>query len=245
MKNICLILQYVGTNYCGFQKQKNGLSIQEVLESTIFETTGEKVKTIPSGRTDKGVHALGQVVNFLTSSTIPAEKFKVVLNLHLPKDIRVIKSCEVDLKFNSRKNAKQKTYEYKMFVGEELSAFDQDRCLLVKYKLDLKQMNVAAMKFLGFHDFSSFVASGYTTKTTIRTIYDSHFEVRNGYLYYVVTGNGFLYNMVRIIVGTLLEVGRGKMSINQIDELLKGNNRQNAGKTVSPAGLYLKEVKYL
>ena len=105
-------------------------------------------------------------------------------------------------------------------------------------------MNMASMKFLGTHDFSSFVASGHTTKTTVRTIYDSHFEERNGYLYYVVTGNGFLYNMVRIIVGTLLEVGSGKMEVNKIDELLLGNNRQGAGRTVSPSGLYLKEVKY-
>lgn len=244
MKNICLILEYVGTNYCGFQKQKNGLSIQEVLENIIFDVTEEKVKTTSSGRTDAGVHALGQVVNFLTSSTIPAEKFKTVLNLYLPKDIRVKKSFEADLNFNSRKSAKQKTYEYKIFCGEELSAFDQDRCLLCKYKLDLQKMNMASMKFLGTHDFSSFVASNYTTKTTVRTIFDSHIEERNGYLYYVVTGNGFLYNMVRIIVGTLLEVGRGKMEVNKIDELLKGNNRQGAGKTVLPSGLYLKEVKY-
>ena len=244
MKNISLVLEYVGTNYCGFQRQKNGLSIQEVLENTIFETTKEKVKIIPSGRTDAGVHALGQVVNFLTSSTIPDSKFKTVLNLHLPKDIRVKQSFEVNLNFNSRKYAKQKTYEYKIFCGEELSAFDQDRCLLIKHELNLKQMNMASMKFLGTHDFSSFIASGASTKTTVRTIFDSHFEVRDGYLYYVITGNGFLYNMVRIIVGTLLEVGRGKMSVNEIDELLKGNNRKDAGKTVSPAGLYLKEVKY-
>lgn len=244
MKNICLILEYVGTNYCGFQKQKNGLSIQEVLENTIFEITNEHVKTIPSGRTDAGVHALGQVVNFLTSSTIPADKFKVVLNLKLPKDIRVKKSYEVDLKFNSRKCAKQKTYEYKIFCGESLSAFDEDRCLLCKYKLNLQDMQMASMKFLGEHDFSSFVASNHTTKTTIRTIYESYFENRNGYLYYVVTGNGFLYNMVRIIVGTLLEVGRGKMPVNEVDNLLKGNQRQKAGKTVSPSGLYLKGVKY-
>jgi len=244
MKNICLILEYVGTNYHGFQKQKNGISIQEVLENIIFDVTHEKSKVTPSGRTDMGVHALGQVVNFLTSSTIPAEKFKTVLNLYLPKDIKVKKSFEVERNFNSRKSAKQKTYEYKIFCGEELSAFDEDRCLLCKYHLDLKKMSIASMKFLGEHDFSSFVASNYTSKTTVRTIFDSHFEERDGYLYYVVTGNGFLYNMVRIIVGTLLEVGRGKMPLSKIDELLEGNKRQEAGKTVSPSGLYLKEVKY-
>ena len=111
MKNICLILEYVGTNYCGFQRQKNGISIQEILENVIFSVTNEKSKVTPSGRTDKGVHALGQVVNFLTSSTIPAEKFRTVLNLYLPKDIRVLKSFEVKNNFNSRKDAKEKTYE--------------------------------------------------------------------------------------------------------------------------------------
>ena len=244
MRNICLVLEYVGANYHGFQKQKNGISIQEVLENVIFDVTHEKSNVTPSGRTDKGVHALNQVVNFLTNSTIPAEKFKTVLNLYLPKDIKVKKSFEVDFKFNSNKDAKEKTYEYKIFCGEELSAFDEDRCLLCKYKLDIKKMNIASMKFLGKHDFSSFVASNYTTKTTIRTIFDSHFEERDGYLYYVVTGNGFLYNMVRIIVGTLIEVGRGKMPIHKIDELLLGGKRQEAGKTVSPSGLYLKNVKY-
>lgn len=244
MKNICLVVEYVGTNYCGFQRQKNGLSIQEMLEDAILKTTQEKSKTYPSGRTDAGVHALGQVVNFFTSSTIPAQKFKVVLNLVLPHDIRVTDSFEVEKTFNSRKSAKSKTYKYKIFCGEELSAFDYGRCLLVKNKLDIKKMNMAAMKFVGTHDFASFQASRASTKTTIRTIYESYFEQKGDYLNFVISGNGFLYNMVRIIVGTLLEVGRGKMGVEKIDYLLSGNHRTQAGKTVKPDGLYLMKVRY-
>ncbi len=244
MRNICLVLEYVGTNYCGFQRQKNGLSIQEVLENAILTTTGESSKTYPSGRTDAGVHALGQVVNFLTASTIPASKFKVVLNLVLPHDIRVVESFEVDKNFNARKSAKSKTYKYKIFCGQELSAFDYGRCLLVKNQLDTKRMNMAAMKFVGMHDFSSFQASHATTKTTVRTIYQSYFEQKGKYLTFVISGNGFLYNMVRIIVGTLLEIGRGKMGIEKIDYLLSGSHRTEAGKTVKPDGLCLFEVKY-
>lgn len=244
MKNICLILEYLGTNYCGFQRQKNGLSIQEVLENTLKDITGEDIKTYPSGRTDAGVHALGQVVNFFTSSTITPEKFSVVLNLKLPLDIRVKNSFEVDQNFNSRKSAISKTYIYKIYNGKVLGAFDVGRCLFCGYKLDLNKMNEACKLIEGEHDFSSFVATNATTKTTIRTIYKAELRKDGEYLTFSVTGNGFLYNMVRILVGTLIEIGRGKISLNDLEILLQGNNRQKAGKTVSPDGLYLKEVKY-
>lgn len=244
MKNICLILEYLGTNYCGFQRQKNGLSIQEVLENTLKDVTGEDIKTYPSGRTDAGVHALGQVVNFFTSSTITPEKFSVVLNLKLPLDIRVKNSFEVDQNFNSRKSAISKTYIYKIYNGKVLGAFDVGRCLFCGYKLDLNKMNEACKLIEGEHDFSSFVATNATTKTTIRTIYKAELTKCGEYLTFSVTGNGFLYNMVRILVGTLIEIGRGKISLNDLKILLQGNNRQKAGKTVSPDGLYLKEVKY-
>ena len=244
MKNVKLVLEYLGTNYCGFQKQKNGLSVQEVLENCLEESLKEKVKTYPSGRTDAGVHAYMQVVNFFTNSTIPVDKIALLLNLKLPCDIRVLSSIEVDKNFNSRKSAVSKTYEYKIYLGTELSPFDAKRALLCKYALDVGVMQKGADKLVGTHDFSSFVASHATTKTTIRTIYSANFKREGNYLYFTISGNGFLYNMVRIIVGTLIEIGRGKMSLNTMDELLKGNKRNLAGKTVKPDGLYLKEVKY-
>lgn len=245
MRNICLVLEYLGTNYCGFQKQINGLSIQEVLENTIFESINEKCTVYPSGRTDAGVHALGQVVNFFTNSTVQAEKFEIILNLKLPSDIRVVSSKEVPLDFHSRKSAKSKTYIYKIYNGKKLSVFEVNRCLCCKYSLDFNKMQEGAKLIEGTHDFSSFVASNATTKTTIRTIYKAVFTKKDDYLTFEITGNGFLYNMVRILVGTLIEVGRGKISLEELSNLLLGgNNRCSAGKTVKPDGLYLKEVNY-
>ena len=244
MRNICLILEYVGTNYCGFQRQKNGITIQEILENVIFETTGQNCTVYPSGRTDSGVHAIGQVANFFTSSNIPADKFKIVLNQKLPHDIKVKDSFEVDKNFHSRKSAKSKTYIYKIYTGTNFSVFDSKRCLNCKYQLDENKMQEAAKLIIGTYDFSSFMASNTTVKSTVRTIFKAGFERQGEYLNFYVCGNGFLYNMVRILVGTLIEVGRGKISLQQFKELLTGGKRNLAGKTVSPDGLYLKEVAY-
>jgi len=243
-KNFCLILEYVGTNYCGFQRQTNGLSIQEVVEKAIFETLNEKVDVVASGRTDAGVHALGQVANFHSTSTIPESKLKIVINQKLPKDIRVKKSFEVELSFNARKSAKKKTYLYKIYTGDDLSVFDENRVLHYTNKLNLKKLNKGAEILVGTHDFSSFVSSGNTSKDCIRTIYSSSFTKSGNYLYYEITGNGFLYNMVRIVVGTLLDVGTGKLSEVEFKNILEKRNRTFAGKTVSPDGLYLKDVRY-
>ncbi len=244
MQNICLVLEYIGTNYAGFQRQKNGLSIQEVLENAINLALSEKVKVTPSGRTDAGVHAYNQVVNFFTNTTIPVEKLKIPINFYLPKDIRVKSAKAVDLSFNSRKSAKKKTYVYKIYNGQNFSVFDEDRVLYYPYKLDFDLLNKGADLICGTHDFNAFVRSNATTKTTIRTIFSSYFTREGDYIVYHITGNGFLYNMVRILVGTLLLLGRGKLSLDDIKELLNGGNRAQAGKTVSPCGLYLENVEY-
>lgn len=244
MKNVALIIEYIGTTYSGFQRQKNGLSIAEVIENAIEQATNERIKLIPSGRTDQGVHALGQVANFLTESNIPADKMAININLYLPQDIQILKSFEVPLDFNSRKNAKRKTYIYKMKTGENMSVFDRNRALFVRGEVDENKMRMACSLIVGTHDFSAFVASGATTKTTIRTIYSAILFRENGYLIFEITGNGFLYNMVRILVGTLLLIGKNKMTISQFEALLNGGDRKNAGKTVAPDGLYLKEVIY-
>ena len=243
-KNVCLVLEYIGTNYCGFQRQKNGITIQEIIENALTDATGEKITTYPSGRTDAGVHALGQVVNFHTSSSLPAHRFKTVLNNTLPFDIRVVDSFEVDKDFHSRKSAKSKTYIYKIFMGADMSVFDEKRVLKCEYKLDVTLMQKGAKLFEGTHDFSSFVASNASTKTSIRTIFSANFIENGAYLTFEVIGNGFLYNMVRIIVGTLIDLGRGKITLEDIQNLLITTNRQSAGKTVSPDGLYLKRVEY-
>jgi len=244
MRNIKIILQYIGTNYCGFQKQDNGTSIQELLEKSIFDSFNEKVKTYPSGRTDSGVHAVGQVVNFFIDNSVDVKKIPTILNLKLPGDIRVVDACEVDENFNSRKSAKAKTYVYKIYTGNILSAFDYQRALKFNYKIDIDKMNKACCKLIGTHDFSAFCSIKTTAKTTIRAIYDAHFERDGEYLIFSITGNGFLYNMVRIIVGTLLEIGQGKRQIESIEDLFVLKDRTKAGKTVKPDGLYLKEVIY-
>ncbi len=244
MKNIKLVIEYIGTKYCGFQRQKNGLSIQEVLEEAIKLATGETVVTYPSGRTDAGVHALGQVVNFFTNSSIQADKMPIVINYHLPNDIKVLSSCEVEDNFNARKSAIKKTYIYKIFNCRQLSVFDEGRAIPFGFQLDIDEMKKACNKFIGTHDFSSFVSTGTSTKSTIRTIYNCEINKENNYVYLTITGNGFLYNMVRIIVGTLLDIGIKKTSLEMLDTLLQGNNRKLAGRTVKPDGLYLKEVYY-
>ena len=244
MKNYCFIIEYIGTKYSGFQRQKNGLSIQEVLENAIFLATNNKAQVTPSGRTDSGVHALGQVVNCFLDTNIPVDKLSVVINFHLPPDIRVKNCFIVDDSFNSRKSAKKKTYIYRIYTGETYSVFDEGRVLNYPYKLDFDLMKKAAKKFEGEHDFRAFARSNSSVKTTTRKIFSSYFTKDFDYLTYHVTGNGFLYNMVRIIVGTLLEVGRHKKNIFDIERLLNGESRVKSGQTMPPHALYLESVEY-
>ncbi len=245
MKNICLIIEYLGKNYCGYQKQKNGISIQQVLEQAIESALAVKVETYASGRTDSGVNALGQVVNFETNTTIAPEKIAVCINRYLPQDIRVIKSFEVDKDFNSRFSAKSKTYEYRVVSGRPLSVFEKDRYAEFNYTLDFELLKKACDKIIGEHDFSSFMASKSNIKeNTVRTVYDFGFERQGDYIIFSITGNGFLYNMVRIIVGTVLDIARGQLNLDAIDQMLMGKARAKGGKTAPAEGLYLKAVEY-
>ena len=241
--NIGLVIEYIGTNYCGFQRQKNGITVQEVLENAIEMATAQKSTITASGRTDTGVHALGQVVNFKTNTTIAPEKLAIVINLHLPKDVKVLKSFVVDDEFNSRFDAKEKTYVYRVCNDENMSVFKENRALHFPKKLDINKMKMAAKKLVGEHDFSSFMATGSSVKSTVRTIKKVSIYEENKDIVFEISGNGFLYNMVRIIVGTLLDIGSGKKEDN-ISELLLGGRRKMAGKTVGAQGLYLKEVLY-
>lgn len=245
MKNICLIIEYLGKNYCGYQKQINGISIQQVLEEAIENATSKKVETYASGRTDSGVNALGQVVNFETDSTIAPEKMAVCINRYLPNDIRIIKSFEVESDFNSRFSAKSKTYEYRLVINRPLSVFEVDRAALCTYNLDLDKMKKACQKIVGEHDFGSFMASKSNIKdNTVRTVYSFDFVQNDDMLIFTIKGNGFLYNMVRIIIGTMIDIARGSLDISVIDKMFEGNNRKIGGKTAPAEGLYLKEVEY-
>jgi len=244
MKNIQLIISYRGTNYCGWQIQPNGVTIQEVIIRAIKELTGESVNLTGSGRTDAGVHALGQSANFFTASTIPPEGWYRALNTRLPADIRVISSRECQLDFHSRYQARGKSYLYRMLASPVASPFLADLAFYVPRTLDWKVMEEAAASFLGEHDFTAFMASGSSIKTTVRTITEISFS-NNGDLWEITfTGNGFLYNMVRIMAGTLYEVGYGRLKPQAIKTIIEGKDRSKAGITAPAHGLYLKEVYY-
>ncbi|MGN0798671.1 MAG: tRNA pseudouridine(38-40) synthase TruA [Christensenellales bacterium] len=244
MKNISIKIEYIGSNYCGFQRQKNGLTIQQVLEEAILSATGEDVSITPSGRTDAGVHALGQVANFIYNGNIPTSKLKIVINQHLPKDIRIVEALERENDFNARKSAKKKTYLYKIFTGQDLSVFDEDRVLHYPHQLDFALLDKCAQALVGEHDFACYVASGASNTTTKRTIYSASFERVGEYVFFRITGNGFLYNMVRILVGTMLEVATHKRTLQNFVQSLAGGKRSDVGRTAKACGLYLESVCY-
>lgn len=244
MKNISIKIEYIGSNYCGFQRQKNGLTIQQVLEEAILSATGEDVSITPSGRTDAGVHALGQVANFIYNGNIPTSKLKIVINQHLPNDIRIVEALERENDFNARKSAKKKTYLYKIFTGQDMSVFDEDRVLHYPHQLDFALLDKCAQALVGEHDFACYVASGASNTTTKRTIYSASFERVGEYVFFRITGNGFLYNMVRILVGTMLEVATHKRTLQNFEQSLTGGKRADVGRTAKACGLYLENVCY-
>lgn len=244
MKNIKLVIEYDGTNYSGWQNQENAITIQEVLEKAICKITGEEVRLIGSGRTDKGVHALGQVANFFTNSSIPGDKFKYILNNVLPEDVAIVDSCEVSMEFHSRFSAIKKRYKYVIYNGKMPSPIHRNYSLHYKYDLDIEKMSKAIDNFIGTHDFASFMGRGSVVKNSIRTIYEIKIESLEDFIEITIEGNSFLRHMVRIIVGTLLNVGSNKTLLEDIPVIIKAENREFAGKTAPAQGLFLEKVYY-
>lgn len=244
MRNIKLTIEYDGKCYNGWQKQPNKLNIQGEIEKAIYNITKEEVDLIGSGRTDAGVHALGQVANFKTNSNIPIQKLPLAINSQLKDSIIIKKAEEVDDRFHSRYNAKQKTYRYVINNSECGTAIYRNLEYHFPIKLDVEKMQKAAKCFEGEHDFKAFKSSGTSGKNSVRTIYKAIVKQENEKIIIELTGNGFLYNMVRIISGTLLDVGLGKITPEEIPEIIKSRNRQIAGKTLPAHGLYLVEVCY-
>ena len=244
MRNIKLTIEYDGKDFNGWQKQPNKLNIQGTIEQAIKSITGEDVELNASGRTDAGVHALGQVANFKTNSQIPIEKFAMAINSKLKKSIIIKKAEDVDERFHSRLNCKKKTYRYIINNSPEGTAIYRYLETHIPQKLNFEKMKQALKYFEGEHDFKAFKASGTSSKNSVRTIYETNIYENEDRIIIELTGNGFLYNMVRIIVGTLVEVGMGKIEPSQIENILKEGKRENAGKTLPPNGLYLLEVKY-
>lgn len=243
MRRIKLVIEYDGTNYAGWQRQENGVTVQQLIEENIQKVTGERVTLHGSGRTDSGVHALGQVAHFDTGARMPAEKFCYALNTGLPDDIRIIDSCEVSSDFHARFSAKRKHYRYAINNGAHASALYRNFELHVHKTLDVAAMKEAAKVLVGTHDFSAFKAVE-CKLNAVRTIYRSEISTDGNRITYDIEGNGFLYNMVRIIVGTLIEVGYRDRPPCSVLEALERGERKLAGPTAPPHGLALVKVFY-
>jgi len=244
MRNIKLIIEYDGTKYSGWQKQNNALTIQEVIENAIVSITNENINLIGSSRTDAGVHAKGFTANFITESKIPAQKFREAINSKLPNDIVILKSEEVDINFHSRYHSTGKIYVYTIINRYEPIAIGRDYVYHYKNKLDIELMKMASKYFIGKHDFTSFMKKGSSVKTTVRTITRLDVQKENDKLTITVSADGFLYNMVRIIVGTLIDVGIGKIKPEEIRDILYSKDRIKAGGCAPACGLCLVEVLY-
>lgn len=245
MTNYKMILQYDGSRYSGWQVQGNTeQTIQGKLQSVLEKMTGEEIEIHGSGRTDAGVHAMGQVANFKLQSAYEPEEIKRYCNQYLPEDIGVLEVSEVPLRFHSRLNAIKKTYCYRIFLGEKPDVFRRKYVTPVAENLDINKMKAAAEVLLGTHDFTSFCGNRHFKKSAVRTIYEIRIEEKTDELDIYFTGNGFLQNMVRILTGTLLEVGTGKREVCEMKEILEGRNRSLAGTMAAAKGLVLVNVEY-
>lgn len=244
MKRILLTVEYDGTNYSGWQRQLNGLAVQQVLEEALAKATGETIVVTGASRTDAGVHALGQAVHFDTRSSIPPEKYPFVLNTMLPRDVRVLTGREVPPDFHARFMTCGKQYTYRMINTRHGSAIRRNTHVHVPLPLDIAPMQRAAQTLLGRHDFAAFQASGGTAKTTVRTIHKAELTRQGDEVILIIEGDAFLYNMVRIIAGTLIEIGYLRRGEDAFTKAFASLNRLDLGVTAPPHGLELTRVDY-
>ena len=244
MRRIHLIVEYDGTAYAGWQRQANAMTVQEKLERAILKLTGEEICVSGASRTDAGVHALGQSAHFDTESRIPADKFSFALNTLLPPDIRVTRSEEVPLEFHARFSTRGKRYRYLFHAAPHAGALTRNTHAHVIYPLDVERMQAEAQDLVGTHDFAAFAASGSVVKDTVRTIYRAEVTSEGSEIRLIVEGSGFLYNMVRIIAGTLIGVGSGKLEPGAFRRAIASGDRLDLGITAPAHGLTLMEVFY-
>lgn len=245
MRNFKITIEYDGTNYAGWQCQKSKKNtIQEAIESVLQEMLQEKIQLIVSGRTDSGVHAQAQVANFKTNSNISLERLHEGLNALLPDDISIAQVKDVAPDFHSRFHPKSKTYRYTILNRKHRSALLRNRVYFCRYPLKLRLMQKEAKFLLGKHDFKAFAASGKKEKSSVRIIKNISVVKKNGLVYIDIEANGFLYNMVRNIVGTLIDIGRGKLCAGSLKKILLSRDRKLAGPTAAPCGLCLLKVQY-
>jgi tRNA pseudouridine38-40 synthase len=245
MRNIKLIIEYDGTNYRGWQVQPDGPTIQGMLEEKLSRLSSERIHVIGSGRTDSGVHALGQVAHFRTQSQMDIRTIQRALNSLLPPDILIREVEEVDEGFHARKQSKSKVYEYRILNRNLRSVFHRGYVWHIPQKLNLAEMKKATQSLIGEHDFSAFRTVGSPTRTTVRRVIRAEWKRgRDGLIRIEIEANGFLKQMVRSIIGTLVEIGKGRMKATDFRKILNSKDRKEAGPTAPAQGLFLKEVKY-
>jgi tRNA pseudouridine38-40 synthase len=244
LPNIKLIIEYEGTAYGGWQSQTNASTVQDVLLDAIRRVTGGDAKLYGSGRTDSGVHALGQVANFMTEAEIPAERYASALNTLLPDDIRVKNSCLVPDSFHAQFSATGKRYRYTIYNNRQGTALHRRTCWHVGQRLGREDMAEAARHFIGMHDFTAFQSAGGVIRETVKTVTLSEITSDGPFIHFDVAADGFLYNMVRIMAGTLVKVGRGRLKPDDIPLIIESRDRERAGYTAPAHGLCLMEVYY-
>ena len=245
MRNIKLLIEYDGTNYQGWQSQPKGPTIQGILEEKLGLLTGQPVQLFGSGRTDSGVHALGQVAHFRTQSRMDIRTIQRALNSLLPPDIVIQKVEDVDQAFHARKQSKSKIYEYRILNRNLRSAFHRGYVWHIPQKLNLSEMKKATEGLIGEHDFAAFRTVGSPARTTVRRVTRAEWKRgRDGLIRFEIEANGFLKQMVRSIIGTLVEIGKGRMNTTEFGKILESKDRRKAGPTAPAHGLFLKEVKY-
>ena len=244
MRTILLILEYDGTVYAGWQVQPNGLAVQEVVEQALAEVLGHEVRVHSSGRTDAGVHARGMAAHFQTEANLPLKAFREGVNALLPEDIAVRTVREMPTDFHARFSARGKCYRYTIYQHQVRSPLAARFAWFLRGSLDLDLMRAAAEALVGEHDFSSFRSSGCAAKTTVREIFSIDISTDNGFIHIDVRGSGFLKNMVRMLVGTLVEVGLGRRPVEDVAKLVAGADGMLCGQTAPAHGLCLQEVWY-
>lgn len=245
MRRIRLTVAYDGTDYCGWQVQPNGITVEEVLNKAVSKLTGEDIHVIGASRTDSGVHALGNVAVFDTRSSIPPERMAYALNQRLPEDIVIVKSEEVTAEWHPRyRDDITKTYEYHIYNARVPDPLKRRTCAFVSFPMDIEKMRAGAAYLVGEHDFVSFCNVRTNVEDTVRTVNRIAIWQDGAEIVMEIEGNGFLYNMVRIIAGTLIRVGRGFYEPEKVKEILETKKRTEAGITAPPQGLVLKEIRY-